>query len=189
MLHWGTSGCIIFIKRDGFGALQDGGFVVLGKVLWGKTDKPLQAYHQSPKAGGSQWALPWGFWSKFSQKFWSESWFNLISMAICDISIYVRGQWNSLEGVWKGWWGSLDTRTGLAPFPSQRQQLHPCPSPFGNGVVVQLPGVHITHCQGWWVILHPISVLSPHSKTLMGNTGEGEQKPLSSLSLSLHLLK
>lgn len=134
MLHWGTSGCIIFIKRDGFGALQDGGFVVLGKVLWGKTDKPLQAYHQSPKAGGSQWALPWGFWSKFSQKFWSESWFNLISMAICDISIYVRGQWNSLEGVWKGWWGSLDTRTGLAPFPSQRQQFTPVLVLLGMGL-------------------------------------------------------
>lgn len=91
-------------------------------------------------------ALLSGFWSKFQQKFPSESWLNPISMVTRDIKILKSGG----SGIpWRDWCrrDGLVTqlcRVGPEAFPPQRWYLHLCASPSGEEVVVQPPGVQIT---------------------------------------------
>jgi len=54
VLHWGTSWCIIFTKRDGLRVSQTAGSVLLGKLLWGRSGVPAQAHQRGPDARGSQ---------------------------------------------------------------------------------------------------------------------------------------
>lgn len=127
-----------------------------------------------PESSSLPGALLAGFWSKLQQKFPSESWLSPTSMVIRDIKILKSGG----SGItWRGWCrrDGLVTqlcRVGPEAFPPKRWHLHPCASPSGEEVVVQLPGVQITGttagasglphtphtCWGqtakyWWLIL------------------------------------
>lgn len=116
--------------------------------------------------------------SKSSQKFWSESWVSPIAMVIYDTSIYKLGgssiPWRQsvvrmvCQPRYKGRTGSFSSpEAPVGPLSYSSWE-------WGCGTTAWCSHQR-NCCQGRWVILHSISMLSPDSKTLMGNTGEGKK--------------